>query len=401
VPTHTDLVLDDSEVVPVENAPMLGPRGAPVTVVVFSDFQCPYCNRGRQIMNDLHAFWPDAVRIVWRNLPLPSHDHAPLAAEAALEARAQGGDAMFWRYHDLLFAHQDALVRSDLERYATRLGLDLVRFRRALDEGVHADLVRADRVLAERLGVDGTPAFFVNGTLVSGAQPLSVFEGLTQAIVERARTQGLTRTFYADMTRDPLPTPERESRRPSWATVHTITAPPTAPSQGPEGAPVVIQVYSDFQCPYCARVEPTLAALREHYGDRLRVVWRDYPLPSHSEALPAAEAAREVYAQRGNEAFWRFHDVLFAHQGDDGGLTRTALEGYAQALDIDVTRFRAALDDHRHLATIRADMQAITATGVRFGTPAFFINGHFMSGARPLAEFRARIDALLRQVPAS
>ena len=158
------VALDDSEEIPVADAPMQGPRDAPVTVVVFSDFECPYCNRGRNTMADLRATFPRDVRVVWRNLPLSRHEHAPAAAEAALEAYAQGGDAAFWRYHDLLFGHQDRLTRPDLEHYATLAGLDLARFRRALDEGVHADRVRNDMTLAERLGVDGTPAFFVNGT---------------------------------------------------------------------------------------------------------------------------------------------------------------------------------------------------------------------------------------------
>lgn len=388
------VALDDSEEIPVGDAPVQGPRDAPVTVVVFSDFECPYCNRGRNTMADLRATFPRDVRVVWRNLPLSRHEHAHAAAEAALEAHAQGGDVAFWRYHDLLFSHQDRLTRPDLEHYATLAGLDLARFRRALDEGVHGDRVRADMTLAERLGVDGTPAFFVNGTAVVGAQPLVVFEGLVTALLARARETGRPRSFYADSVRAPLPPPERGGRS-GWAEVHELAVPADAPARGPATAPVVLQVFSDFQCPYCARVEPTLSALREHYGERLRVVWRDFPLPGHADAMPAAEAAREVRAQRGEEAFWRFHDALFARRAEGGELGREALEGIATPLGVDIARLREALEDRRHVAAIEADMRAIQATGVRFGTPAFFINGHFMSGARPLAEFRARVDGLL------
>jgi protein-disulfide isomerase len=110
--------------------------------------------------------------------------------------------------------------------------------------------------------------------------------------------------------------------------------------------------------------------------------------------MPAAEAAREVRAQRGDAAFWRFHDALFEHRGE---LTPAVFETLAAPLEVDVARLREALDDHRHVAAIRADMAAIQATGVRFGTPAFFINGHVLAGARPAAEFRARIDGLLRE----
>ena len=140
---------------------------------------------------------------------------------------------------------------------------------------------------------------------------------------------------------------------------------------------------------------PTLRALEESYGDRLRIVWRDFPLPFHANATQAAEAAREALAQRGAEGFWRFHDALFAHQDEDGALTLPMLEATARAQGLDAARMREALRDHRHLAAIRADVAAAQATGVRMGTPAFFVNGHFMSGARPLDDFRARIDGLL------
>ncbi len=387
------VALDDSDEIPVGSSPVLGPRGAAVTVVVFSDFQCPYCNRGRHTLYDLRAALPDDVRVVWKNLPLARHADAPAAAEAALEVFAQGGEAAFWRYHDLLFSHQDHLARADLERHAEALGgVDMARFRRALDEGTHTAAVEADVALAQRLGVDGTPAFFVNGTPVIGARPLAVFESIAREVMAQARARGVTRSFYADMVRDPVAPPEREERS-GWAEAHNVPVPDGAPSLGPASAPVVMQVFSDFQCPYCARVEPTLAALRDHYGDRLRVVWRDFPLPGHEHAMPAAEAAREVRAQRGAEAFWRYHDALFAHRGE---LSRETLEALAAPLGVDLAQLRAALDDHRHVAAIRADMEAIQATGVRFGTPAFFVNGHFLSGARPAAEFRARIDALLR-----
>lgn len=395
------VTLVDSDVIPVSGAPMLGPRDAPVTVVVFSDFQCPYCNRGRAVVADLRTMFPDAVRVVWRNLPLARHPDARPAAEAALEAWEQGGDALFWRFHDILFAHQNHLARADLERYAEHAGLDLVRFRRALDEGTHASAIDADLALAERLHVDGTPAFFVNGTPIVGARPLEEFEEVARGIFERAARSPIAPTFYADMVREPLPAPERPGRGArrggdDWATVHALDVPPGAPSRGAADAPIVVQVFSDFQCPYCAQVEPTLESLRAHYRERLRIVWRDFPLPRHPDAMPAAEAAREALAQRGDEGFWRYHDAIFAHASDEDGLARAALERLARAQGLDLARFRQALDDHRHVAAIRADMAAATATGARLATPAFFINGHFMSGAQPLTEFIARIDGLAR-----
>jgi protein-disulfide isomerase len=389
----------DSDLLPTADAPRLGPDAAPLTVVVFSDFQCPYCARARLVVSDLRALFPRAVRVVWRNLPLVRHPMAHQAAEAAMEVRDQAGDEAFWRFHDLVFAHQAELSRESLVRDARAVGVDAARLERSLDDGAWRAAVDGDVALAERLGVDGTPAFVLNGTRVIGLQPFALFESTARLILARAAAMPDPARVYADMVRDPvaLPSPVDASRATvdPWAAARDVPVPATAPVRGAASAPIVLQVFSDFECPYCARVRPTLDALREHYGDRLRVVWRDLPLPRHAHALDAAEAAREVFAQRGADGFWRMHDALFAAQSAEEELTPTVIERLAVAAGADRPRLRAALEDHRHRAVIEADVAAAAGTGLRLGTPAFFINGHFMSGARPLGEFRQRIDGLL------
>ena len=125
---------------------------------------------------------------------------------------------------------------------------------------------------AERLGIDGTPAFVLNGSPVVGLQPFAVFESAARLILARAEAMPDPSRVYADMVRHPvaLPEPASEGRATvdPWAGVHELPVPPTAPSRGGPSAPVVLQVFSDFECPYCARVRPTLDALRAHYGDR-------------------------------------------------------------------------------------------------------------------------------------
>jgi protein-disulfide isomerase len=398
-PSAAASTMHDSDRLPVADAPRLGPADAPLTVVVFSDFQCPYCARARLVVSDLRALFPGSVRVVWRNLPLLRHPMAHQAAEAAMEVRAQAGDEAFWRYHDLLFAHQAELSRESLVRDARAVGVDVIRFEQSLDEGAQRAAVDGDVALAERLGIDGTPAFVLNGTAVVGLQPFAVFESAARLILARAAAMPDPSRVYADMVRAPiaLPNPPDEGRASvdPWAGVHELPVPATAPSRGAANAPVVLQVFSDFECPFSARVRPTLDALRAHYGDRLRIVWRDLPLPRHAHALAAAEAAREVLAQRGPEAFWRMHDLLFAAQSSEEPLSPAVIERLAVEAGADRARLRAALEDHRHRAVIDADAAAAAATRLRLGTPAFFINGHFMSGARPLSEFRQRIDGLL------
>jgi len=99
------------------------------------------------------------------------------------------------------------------------------------------------------------------------------------------------------------------------------------PSKGPKGAPVTIVEFSDFQCPFCGRVEPTIKQVMDTYGDKVRIVWRNNPLPFHQNAAPAAELATEAFTQGGNDKFWEVHNMLFANQK---ALSRADLEGYAQ-----------------------------------------------------------------------
>jgi len=165
-----------------------------------------------------------------------------------------------------------------------------------------------------------------------------------------------------------------------------------APTLGPATALVTLVVFSDFECPFCARVEPTIARLRARYRNDLRVVWKNEPLPFHGHARAAAEAALEAFAQRGNSGFWRMHDLLFQSQQH---LEREDLERYAQQVGLDLGRFRRALDAQTHAAAVRDDMAAADATGAQMGTPAFFIGGRFISGALPFEEFQRRIDAAL------
>jgi protein-disulfide isomerase len=161
-------------------SPSRGPVSAPVTVVVFSDFQCPFCSRGEATMEQLEAMYPGKIRFVFKNQPLPFHEHARLAARAALAAHEQG---KFWQYHHLLFAHQDALDRASLERYAHDVGIDLPLFRAALDSPRIDALIDADMAEAHRLGVNGTPAFFINGRNLQGAQPLEVFRAMVEEVL--------------------------------------------------------------------------------------------------------------------------------------------------------------------------------------------------------------------------
>jgi Na+/H+ antiporter NhaA len=153
-----------------------GPAQAPVTVVEYGDFECPYCGQAEPVVRELLAGHGE-VRYVWRHLPLTDvHPHAQFAALAAEAAAAQGA---FWPMHDLLLANQGALRRSDLLGYARQLGLDVAAFQAFLDEGRGAERVAADLDSADQSGVSGTPTFFINGRRHHGAYDI---DSLTEAV---------------------------------------------------------------------------------------------------------------------------------------------------------------------------------------------------------------------------
>ena len=159
--------------VKVGDAPVKGPASAPVTVVAFSDFQCPFCSRAVPTMKQIEDEYKGKVRIAFKQLPLPFHDKAHLAAEAALAANEQG---KFWQMHDKLFANQQALDRPSLEKYAQELGLNMAKFKAALDSGKFKDKVDAEAKEGAAVGATGTPTFFINGTQLVGAQPFDAFK---------------------------------------------------------------------------------------------------------------------------------------------------------------------------------------------------------------------------------
>jgi protein-disulfide isomerase len=150
-------------------APSFGPADAKVTVVEFSDFECPYCSKAADVVTQVKKKYGDRVRFVFRQFPLSFHPNAKEAAEASLAAHAQG---KFWQFHDKLFQNQQQLDRASLEKHAKEAGLNVVSFKKALDSDEFAAQVDADLKLGEQVQVNGTPTLFVNGARVDN--PTSV-----------------------------------------------------------------------------------------------------------------------------------------------------------------------------------------------------------------------------------
>ncbi len=169
----------------VEGHPQRGPANAPVTIVEFADFQCPFCNRVLPTLKDLREKYGDKMKLVFFDYPLSFHSHSMDAARAARCAREQG---KFWEYHDALFADQSKLAPADLKATAATLGLNGAKFAACFDRAGHIEAIQRDLTYAEQLDVHGTPAFFINGRPLSGAQPPGEFEAIVDDELSRTQT---------------------------------------------------------------------------------------------------------------------------------------------------------------------------------------------------------------------
>lgn len=182
-----EIFLDPPRVEPVltDNSPSRGPADAPIVLIEYTDYQCPFCGRVQPTLEALRERYGDSIRMVFKNLPLAMHQQAQFAAEAALCAGDQGG---FWPMHDWLFANHQAISPETVLAQATEQGLDIDALNVCIDEGRHSAEVEADMKEAGSFGITGTPGFVVNGRILTGAQPL---ENFIKVIDDELRRAGL------------------------------------------------------------------------------------------------------------------------------------------------------------------------------------------------------------------
>ncbi len=195
-------------------------------------------------------------------------------------------------------------------------------------------------------------------TWLTLAAALVVAIGVGRAVVDQGR-----------ISQQSAPAPELQQKSPQAVSVF-----PTDPIRGPADAPVTVVVFSDYQCPYCADVEPLLSEVVQNPpGRKVRVVWKDFPLPQYAESQPAAEAA-QCAALQGK--FWEYHDALFAEQGKLGA---ARYQEIASSLGLNSATFQQCLTRHQTLPLITQNQQEGTAIGVD-GTPFLVVNGQAFSG---------------------
>jgi protein-disulfide isomerase len=342
----------------LSHAPARGPADAPVTIVEFSDLQCPFCRNAIQPLSEMVDGEHGRVRWVFKNFPLSFHTEADLAHRAALAAAAQG---KFWEMHDLIFQNQVAITRDNLLQYAQRLGLELTRFQNDLESDAVRAAIRADIEEGQRLKIDGTPTFFVNGIRVVGLRSAAEL----RQIVEHAGSSAHQALF---------------------SQAAQVFAPLVV--SGPPQAEVTLTWFSDI----LSGLEPNAASLvREivaSYGGKVRVVYRVDSLPQRVGARLAHQA---LLAAGAAGRFWPMHDAIVAHAGR---ITPHDLLDDATKAGLDRRSFEQALADPQVGQRFDNDLEEVRRRDIR-GTPVFFIDNIRVDGIQPLALFRRIIDATL------
>ncbi|KIG15009.1 Periplasmic thiol disulfide interchange protein DsbA [Enhygromyxa salina] len=389
------------------------PDGALVTIVEYSDFQCPYCSRLANSLKQISEEYPDDVRVVFKQFPLPMHDRAKPASEAVLAAHAQGKG---WELHDLIFENARQLSDDDLIRYAEQVGVpDMAKFKADLTGHTFGAKVDAEMEQGKKFGVGSTPSFFINGRPERGTKSpeqlkemIEAEKVMAQALLDAGSKKSEIYARIMKAAKAERAAPERpanaaakgkqqQQARPGKPDPAKNYAVPVddRPAKGEAGALVTIIEYSDFECPYCRKVLPTLKQIEEKYGADVRVVFRQQPLPMHKEAGPAASAALAAHQQG---KFWEMHDALFA-KAETRGLNDAAYIEMAKQLGLDIDKFNADRKSPAIAELIAGDQKIAMQFGAG-GTPAFFVNGRPLSGAQPFEAFDAVVSEELAKAKA-
>ncbi|MEM6289667.1 MAG: thioredoxin domain-containing protein [Myxococcota bacterium] len=386
-------VLDDDTRYDVElrgDEPAMGADDPLVTIIEFADYQCPYCAQAREPLEKALGKFDEDVRLIYKHFPLPGHRMATPAAKAAWAALQQD---KFWEMHADLFEAKASV--KEIGARAASMGMDEAKFLRDFASTEASQAVDSDLLAGAKLGVTGTPVFFVNGHRYVGFRDTSQWTDVLEFEIENAERlvdAGTARAqVYATLMKDAVK--NRRSKKAS----EPVAAKPGGldpnvlypvdvdgrPTLGPADALVTVAVFSDFQCPYCGRIAPTLKELVEVEKD-VRVVFMQLPIRSHPRARDAAKAALAAGRQ---DKFWEMHDLLFERRAE---LNKADFATFAAELGLDAEAFAADVADVALEGLIVTD-EALARSLKIASTPSTFVNGHYVRGAVPLKTLRAKV----------
>ncbi|MCP4356542.1 MAG: thioredoxin domain-containing protein [Chloroflexi bacterium] len=397
-----EIVIPTPAAIPLEPEAIafeMGDPNAPVRIVEYTDYQCPFCRSyAEETLPTLIAELVETGRVHYVMKDYPLENLHPEARAAAIAARCAGEQDAYPDMHDALFSAQDRWAGQGVgsgkifAELAEEVGLDVAAFNTCTLNLQTDALVQANIDEAQRLGVRSTPSFFFNGYLAAGALPYQQFE----QIVGWAEN-GELEDVIAESIRQAQQAQQAQQQQPPEPTGPVDVPIGDAFAIGDPDAPITIIEYTDFQCPFCSRYfNETFSLIAENYIETgvVRYVFKDFPLTSiHPQAVAAAEAARCAGDQ---DAFMEMHDLLFVNQAEWNGRENSTetFTSYAEQLGLDTAAFSACLENNTYEAAVMADLEEGIGFSVR-GTPTFFINGTYLSGAQPYQVFEQAIQHFL------
>ena len=373
--------------VQVDDLPSMGASDAKVTLVELTDYDCPYCARAETTVQALRRSYGRDLRVVVAEAPLPMHEHADEVATFALVAAEAG---VFEQAHARLFAEPGKHGADDLKALGATLGMGGFLRSQASVARAQKGLSKS-RALARTLHVTGTPTFFVNGRVITGAQPVETFRAMIDEELVHAEelvaSGVLPKDLYAriqdEARKNPAPVDVPEA--PEDLFVPGASGAGGLHLMGEKTAPHELVLFTDLECPFCARLDGQLRGFVAAHPD-VRVVLRQRPLPMHPNARMWAKASIASDAQG---KLGVFMEKAFAERADKSivGLDRVAL-----AAGLDVARLHRDMESELTAETLRKDEALAEGLGVK-GTPTSFIDGHKIVGAQPGATFDATLKS--------
>ncbi len=409
----------------IRSRPWKGAEHARATVVVYCGFSGYYCRSSRENFRRIVRDYPQDVKLVWMDYPLGYYKRAMPAAVAAAEVFAQRGRAGFWKMHDRIYENPYKHTDDNLVKWALEAGADSVKVRSAITTLSHQVAINEMMKKAKTIGVHFTPAVFVNGVRLPNAKTYDDLQARVKSEIALAKATigkgGVTlKGYYAHVQRYALtkkggglaltPIKPYKPHKPykpykASSTLYHVPVTKKSPQLGPADGLVTLVLFGDFQCVFTFRLMCALRVTLRHFSKDVRLVWMNNPRPYHKRAFPAAEAAVEAFAQKGNRGFWPMLNGIFPMDlcKSDGSyrfgffrrrgeLTDAGLAKRARKAGLRMSRYKRAMRLHTHKDRIQSE-QKLAKGHWAYSTPTMFINGEKVISTKTAAELKILLEA--------
>lgn len=376
--------LDDS--IPFEqNIPVFPMKGNPnalVTVLAYMDYHCPHCISVDATIMKVLEDNPGNVRIAVLPMPNESDPISMSTAKALIAAHVLG---KFWELHDALMKNSAPLTDTFIKYQMTTLGMDEAEYTKIMENEETAEFIKKVIASAKARGLNGTPSILINGDLLVGNQPPFVFQVNIERAIKVAGEVASSKNLSGEALFQELSKANANKKYAPFI----LDAQPDAPFLGDPNAIITIEVFSDFSCDHCVKVESIIKELLTIYNGKLKFIYRHSPYLSNE--APKAHYAAEAARLQGK--FWEYAEKLYADQANHN---RDNFIQIATSLGLDVAKFTADMDSEEVIKRVNTDLKTSFNFRVR-GLPCFRMNGTLVYGARPIDDFKYFIDKELKR----